>query len=72
MMKMVLLSAAQPLLAQQPAQPGGGMTQILFLGLMFAAMYFLMIAPQRPLIPTLMPIFFASTEGDMIHPDKAA
>lgn len=46
-MKMVLLSAAQPLLAQQPAQPGGGMTQILFLGLMFAAMYFLMIAPQR-------------------------
>lgn len=46
-MKMVLVSAAQPVLAQQSPPPGAGMTQILFLGLMFAAMYFLMIAPQR-------------------------
>lgn len=46
-MKMVLVSTFQPLFAQQSAPPGAGMTQILFLGLMFAAMYFLMIAPQR-------------------------
>lgn len=45
-MKMVLVSAAQPLLAQQPGQPSA-MPQFIFLGLMFAAMYFLMIAPQR-------------------------
>lgn len=46
-MKMVLVSAAQPFFAQQPAQTGAPMTQFIFLGLMFAAMYFLMIAPQR-------------------------
>lgn len=34
-------------LAQQSAAPGGGFGQIIFLVLMFAAMYFLMIAPQR-------------------------
>lgn len=48
MPKMDLSAAVSPLLAQQSAPPpGAGMTQILFLGLMFAAMYFLMIAPQR-------------------------
>ena len=31
----------------QGSAPGGGMTTIVFMGLMFAAMYFLMIAPQR-------------------------
>jgi preprotein translocase subunit YajC len=40
-----------PFLAQTPApaSPGGlgGGTMILFYGLLFAAMYFLMIAPQR-------------------------
>lgn len=35
-------------LAQQAAPaPGGGYTQLIFMGLLFAAMYFLMIAPQR-------------------------
>jgi preprotein translocase subunit YajC len=34
-------------LAQAPAPQGGGMPQILFFGLIFAAMWFLMIAPQR-------------------------
>lgn len=40
------LSLAPSLLAQQAA-PAGGFGQIIFLVLMFAAMYFLMIAPQR-------------------------
>jgi preprotein translocase subunit YajC len=34
-------------LAQSAPPSGGGMFQILFLVFMFAAMYFLMIAPQR-------------------------
>jgi preprotein translocase subunit YajC len=35
-------------LAQAPSPgPGAGMSQILFFGLLFAAMWFLMIAPQR-------------------------
>lgn len=34
-------------LAQSTPPAGGGMFQILFLVFMFAAMYFLMIAPQR-------------------------
>jgi len=40
------LVLAPSFLAQQAA-PGGGFGQIIFLVLMFAAMYFLMIAPQR-------------------------
>lgn len=45
---MAYLAVVQSLVAQQPApSPGAGMTQVIFLGLMFAAMYFLMIAPQR-------------------------
>lgn len=45
---MAHLAVVQSLIAQQSAQrPGAGMMEVLFLGLMFAAMYFLMIAPQR-------------------------
>jgi preprotein translocase subunit YajC len=44
---MSLSSVVSPILAQQPAAPAGGYGQIVFLVLMFAAMYFLMIAPQR-------------------------
>jgi preprotein translocase subunit YajC len=40
------LALVPSFIAQQPA-PGGGFGQIIFLVLMFAAMYFLMIAPQR-------------------------
>lgn len=48
MTKMSLIIDAPSFLAQQPAPgAGGGMTQLIFFGLMFAAMYFLMIAPQR-------------------------
>lgn len=45
---MAHLAVVPSFLAQQSSPPpGAGMTQLLFLGLMFAAMYFLMIAPQR-------------------------
>lgn len=51
MTKMLLTTDASLFLAQQPAPgPGGGaggMSQLIFFGLLFAAMYFLMIAPQR-------------------------
>jgi preprotein translocase subunit YajC len=41
------LSSAVPSFLAQQGSPGGGAGQIIFLVLMFAAMYFLMIAPQR-------------------------
>lgn len=46
---MSLVSAVQPLLAQAATPPpsGFGPANLIFLVLMFAAMYFLMIAPQR-------------------------
>jgi preprotein translocase subunit YajC len=50
MMKISSLNELSPVIAQAaPAGPGGNgmMMQLLFLGLMFAAMYFLLIAPQR-------------------------
>jgi preprotein translocase subunit YajC len=50
MTKMFLLNEAPSFLAQQaPAGPGGAAqySQLIFFGLLFAAMYFLMIAPQR-------------------------
>ena len=42
---LILAQAATP--ATEAAPQGGGSSMILFLVLMFAAMYFLMIAPQR-------------------------
>ncbi len=48
MTKMFLHNDAPSFLAQTAAPgAGGGMTQLIFFGLLFAAMYFLMIAPQR-------------------------
>lgn len=47
MTKMTLLAALNPIFAQQPTPQGGGLSTIIFMVLMFAAMYFLMIAPQR-------------------------
>ena len=49
MTKMFLGSDASLLLAQQaaPGGPGGGLMGLLPMVLLFAAMYFLMIAPQR-------------------------
>ena len=48
MTKTLLLITAPDFLAQTTgAAPGQGYTQLIFMGLLFAAMYFLMIAPQR-------------------------
>lgn len=48
MTKMSLMSDASLFLAQAaPTQAGSPLPTLLFFGLMFAAMYFLMIAPQR-------------------------
>ena len=48
MTKMLLLTDAVPVLAQQPAPGGGGsLFSLLPMVLLFVAMYFLMIAPQR-------------------------
>lgn len=49
MTKMLTSFDAPLFLAQQaaPASPAGGYGQLIFFGLLFAAMYFLMIAPQR-------------------------
>jgi preprotein translocase subunit YajC len=49
MTKMFLSIDPSEFLAQQtaPGPGGGGYTQLIFFGLLFAAMYFLMIAPQR-------------------------
>ena len=44
---MSLFTDTSPLLAQQATPGGPGWTQLVFFGLLFAAMYFLMIAPQR-------------------------
>lgn len=48
-MTKMALALLTPLFAQAAPSPGpgGGGTSLLFLGLMIAAMYFLMIAPQR-------------------------
>jgi preprotein translocase subunit YajC len=48
-MTKTLLSMAAPEFLAQGSAPGagGGPTQLIFFGLLFAAMYFLMIAPQR-------------------------
>lgn len=44
---MSYIELLSPIIAQQSAPSGMGMSNLVFLGLMFAAMYFLIIAPQR-------------------------
>ena len=56
---------APSVLAQQAA-PGGGFGQIIFLVLMFAAMYFLMIAPQRKKQKEHAKMLDALTTGDEV------
>ena len=47
-MTKMFLSTESPLFLAQAAPGGtGGYSQLIFFGLLFAAMYFLMIAPQR-------------------------
>ena len=59
------LVIAPSFLAQQAA-PGGGFGQIIFLVLMFAAMYFLMIAPQRKKQKEHAKMLEALTTGDEV------
>ena len=48
MTKMSLMTAAPALFAQQAAPtPASALPQLMFFGLLFAAMYFLMIAPNQ-------------------------
>ena len=69
MIKMLLASTILPFAQQTAPAPGGmgaGMTQILFIGLMFAAMYFLLIAPQRKKQKEHDKMLGALTTGDEI------
>ena len=59
------LALVTSFLAQQPA-PSGGFGQIIFLVLMFAAMYFLMIAPQRKKQKEHAKMLEALTTGDQV------
>ncbi|ACB76742.1 preprotein translocase subunit YajC [Opitutus terrae] len=53
-------------LAQQAAPGGSPWTQFIFFGLLFAAMYFLMIAPQRKKQKEHEKMLKALTSGDEI------
>ena len=71
MPKMFLMTDALPLLAQAvPAGSGpggmGGSTMIIFYVLLFAAMYFLMIAPQRKKQKELEKTIASLSTGDEI------
>lgn len=60
------LSSAVPSVLAQQAAPGGGTGQIIFLVLMFAAMYFLMIAPQRKKQKEHAKMLEALSTGDQV------
>jgi preprotein translocase subunit YajC len=70
MTKMSFLHDFSPVIAQTPVQPSTGsgsmITQLMFLGLMFAAMYFLLIAPQRKKQKEHDKMLAALTTGDEI------
>lgn len=58
---------ASPLLAQAAPAPGGGATmQLLILGLLFAGMWFLIIAPQRKKQKQLDAMVKALKQGDEV------
>ncbi len=61
------LSAFPFLLAQQPQQPGGSpLSLLLMMGLMFAAMWFLLIAPQRKKQKELQKMISELQTGDQV------
>ena len=70
MTNMSFLHDLSPVIAQTPVQPSTGsgpmITQLMFLGLMFAAMYFLLIAPQRKKQKEHDKMLAALTTGDEI------
>ncbi|MDB6128019.1 MAG: preprotein translocase, YajC subunit [Verrucomicrobia bacterium] len=69
MPKMSLMTDSVSLLAQAaPSGPGGmdGKVMLIFYGLLFAAMYFLMIAPQRKKQKELEKTIASLSTGDEI------
>jgi preprotein translocase subunit YajC len=70
MTNMSFLHDLSLVIAQAPVQPSTGsgpmITQLMFLGLMFAAMYFLLIAPQRKKQKEHDKMLAALTTGDEI------
>ncbi len=67
MMKMSLTNDATTFFAQQAApSAGAALPQLMFFGLLFAAMYFLMIAPQRKKQKAHEKMLAALTSGDEI------
>ena len=67
MTKMSLMTAAPALFAQQATpSPASALPQLMFFGLLFAAMYFLMIAPQRKKQKAHEKMLAALTSGDEI------
>jgi preprotein translocase subunit YajC len=63
---MFLLPDGSAFFAQQAAPQGMGWTNLIFFGLLFAAMYFLMIAPQRKKQKEHEKMLAALTSGDEI------
>jgi preprotein translocase subunit YajC len=66
MTKMALPLDPLSFLAQAAAPQGSGWSTMIFMGLMFAAMYFLMIAPQRKKQKQHEKMLAALTSGDEI------
>lgn len=66
MTKILLPHDVPAFLAQTAAPSGSGWQTIVFMGLMFAAMYFLMIAPQRKKQKQHEKMLAALTSGDEI------
>lgn len=68
MIAQTTLVAALAPLAQQPQQPGGNplMQSLLFIGVMFAILYFLMIRPQRKRQREHMDMIGGLKKGDRI------
>lgn len=60
------LSSAVPFVLAQQSGPSGGAGQIIFLVLMFGAMYFLMIAPQRKKAKEHAKMLESLSAGDQI------
>lgn len=66
MTKMFLLPNDATFFAQQAAPQGMGWPNLIFFGLLFAAMYFLMIAPQRKKQKAHEKMLAALSSGDEI------
>ena len=66
MTKMFLSTESPTFLAQAAPGSTGGYSQLIFFGLLFAAMYFLMIAPQRKTQKEHEKMLAALSSGDEI------